>query len=206
MQEILTLLVSFSAVFALGAIAAKAVVTLRSRSHRDGCTPVENAKVRMKTSTALYRCRLISHDRNSWVFTAPMQRDNYVPISVGEQVTCEVIANGGLIIFSSVVTSRKAIEGSIVVAAPKNIKLENRRDQSDRKEIDMAVVVAGKNGAVIDLSPGGARVKIQGFEREGNMVRVDLPSGESRGAIVVDSKNDHMGSVIRLKFDEPIEV
>ena len=206
MQEILTLLVSFSAVFALGAIAAKAVVTLRSRSHRDGCTPVENAKVRMKASTALYRCRLISHDRNSWVFTAPMQRDNYVPISVGEQVTCEVIANGGLIIFSSVVTSRKAIEGSIVVAAPKNIKLENRRDQSDRKEIDMAVVVAGKNGAVIDLSPGGARVKIQGFEREGNMVRVDLPSGESRGAIVVDSKNDHMGSVIRLKFDEPIEV
>ena len=206
MQEILTLLVSFSAVFALGAIAAKAVVTLRSRSHRDGCAPVENAKVRMKTSTALYRCRLISHDRNSWVFTAPMQRDNYVPISVGEQVTCEVIANGGLIIFSSVVTSRKAIEGSIVVAAPKNIKLENRRDQSDRKEIDMAVVVAGKNGAVIDLSPGGARVKIQGFEREGNMVRVDLPSGESRGAIVVDSKNDHMGSVIRLKFDEPIEV
>ena len=206
MQEILILLVSFSAVFALGAIAAKAVVSLGSRSRRDGCTPVENAKVRMKTSTALYRCRLISHDRNSWVFTAPMQRDNYVPISVGEQVTCEVIANGGLIVFSTVVTSRKAIEGSIVVASPKNVKLENRRDQSDRKEIDMAVVVAGKNGAVIDLSPGGARVKIQGFEREGNMVRVDLPSGESRGAIVVDSKNDHMGSVIRLKFDEPIEV
>ena len=135
-----------------------------------------------------------------------MQRDNYVPISAGEQITCEIVAKGGLIIFSTVVSSRNSIEGSIVVAAPKTVKLENRRDQFDRREVDMDIVVAGKNGAVIDLSPSGARVKIQGFEREGNMVRIDLPSGESRGAVVVDSKNDHMGSVIRLKFDEPIEV
>ena len=206
MQEILILLVSFSAVFALGAIIAKAVTTFRSRTRRDECTPVENAKVRMKTSTALYRCRLISHDRNNWVFTAPMQRDSYVPIAAGEQITCEIVAKGGLIIFSTVVSSRNSIEGSIVVAAPKTVKLENRRDQFDRREVDMDIVVAGKNGAAIDLSPSGARVKIQGFEREGNMVRIDLPSGESRGAVVVDSKNDHMGSVIRLKFDEPIEV
>ncbi len=206
MQEILLLLISFSAVFALGIIAARAWISLRTRAKGDELSPVENAKVRMKTSTALYRCRLISRDHNGWVFTAPMQRDHFVPISVGEQITCEVIANGGLIVFSTIVISRRAIEGSIVVAAPKSVKLQNRRDQTDRKQVDMDVVVAGKNGAVIDLSPGGARVKIQGFEREGNMVRIDLPTGESRGATVVDSKNDHLGSVIRLKFDEPITV
>lgn len=206
MQEILLLLVSFSAVFALGLGLAKVYMVLRAKPRKDSYTPVENAKVRMKSATALYRCRLISHDSNTWTFTAPMQRDTYVPVPIGEEVTCEVVAKGGVLLFSSKVIARKAIEGTIVIAAPKNVKLDDRRDKTDRAEIEMAVVVAGKTGSVMDLSPGGARVKIQGFEREGNMVRIDLPTGESRGATVVDSKNDHMGSVIRLKFDEPISV
>ncbi len=204
MQEILTLLASFSAVFAVGYIGGRGYMALRSMGNKSAQTPVENAKVRMKTSDALYRCRLVSKDGSSWTFTAPMHRDNYVPVSVGESVKCEVVANGGLLIFETKVIARKSIEGTIVVAAPKSVKLDNRRMNLDRREVDMDVVVAGKNGAVIDLSPGGARVKIQGFEREGNMVRIDLPSGESRCATVVDSKNDQFGSVIRLKFDEPI--
>ena len=206
MQEILTLLVSFSLVFGLGLIIAKFVMASRSKPRKDAYTPVENAKVKMKTKTALYRCRLVSMDSSGWVFTAPIHRDNYVPVTVGEEITCEIVAKGGILLFSTKVIARKPIERMITVAVPKNMKLDDRRDKSDRSEIEMDVVVAGKNGAVIDLSPGGARVKIQGFEREGNMVRIDLPTGESRGAIVVDSKNDHMGSVIRLKFDEPIEV
>ena len=206
MQEILTLLVSFSAVFGLGIIIAKAYMVLRAKPRKDAYVPVENAKVRMKTSTALYRCRLVSTAASGWVFTAPMQRDHYVPIAVGEEITCEVVAKGGVLLFTTKVIARRPIEGMIVVATPKNIKLDDRRDKTDRNEVEMEVVVGGKPGAVIDLSPGGARVKIQGFEREGNMVRIDLPTGESRAATVVDSKNDHLGSVIRLKFDEPIEV
>ena len=206
MQEILTLLASFSLVFGIGAAIAFAIMTVRSQNRKAGMLPVPNAKVRMKTASSLYRCRLISSDRKGWTFTAPMQRDSYVPIPVGQEVTCEVIAQGGMLVFKSTVIARKAIEGFIVIAAPKSAKLENRRDKAERKEIDMAVVVAGKTGAVIDLSPGGAKVKIQGFEREGNQVLIDLPTGESRGATIVDSKNDHMGSVIRLKFDEPIAI
>ena len=206
MQEILTLLVSFSVVFGLGIVLAKAYLSFRARSCKDGFVPVENAKVRMKTSTALYRCRLVSTSASGWVFTAPMHRDHFVPVSVGEEITCEVVAKGGVLLFSTKVIARKPIEGTIVVATPKNFKIDDRRNKTDRSEVQMEVVVAGKTGAVMDLSPGGARVKIQGFEREGNMVRIDLPTGESRGALVVDSKNDHIGSVIRLKFDEPIEV
>ena len=204
MQELLTLLVSFSAVLFVGIMLGKTTLMFRDKTRKDAYTPVENAKVRMKTTNALYRCRLVSSDARGWVFTAPMHRDNYVPVSVGEEVTCEVVAKGGLLLFTTKVIARKPIEGTIVVAVPKGMKLDNRRAKSDRSEVEMDVIVAGKNGAVIDLSPGGARVKIQGFEREGNMVRIDLPNGESRGATVVDSKNDHLGSVIRLKFDEPI--
>ena len=206
MQEILTLLLSFSLVFAIGYVGAKTFNALRSRPRKEEYIPVENAKVRMKTSGALYRCRLVSHSSKLWVFTAPMHRDNFVAISVGEAVTCEVVANGGLLLFTSTVIARKSIEGTITVAAPATIKLDNRRDKADREVVDMAVVVSGTSGEVMDLSPGGARVKIKGFQREGNIVMIDLPTGESRAAVVVDSKNDHMGSVIRLKFDEPIEV
>ena len=204
MQEILTLLLSFSVVFAIGYVVARTFLTLRGRPRKEEFIPVENAKVRMKTSGALYRCRLVSHGPKSWIMTAPMHRDNYVPVSVGETVTCEVIAQGGLLLFTSTVIARKSIEGTISIAAPTSVKLDNRRDKSDRELVDMAVVVSGTSGEVMDLSPGGARVKIKGFQREGNIVTIDLPTGESRAAVVVDSKNDHMGSVIRLKFDDPI--
>ena len=204
MPEFLTLLLSFSAVFAIGFIAAKSYLFVRNQPHKGDYAPVENSKVLMKTSSALYRCRLVSHDSKTWVFTAPMHRDNYVPVSVGEEVTCEVVAEGGVLLFATKIIARKPIEGTVLIEAPKTVKLGNRRGTSNRREVAMDVVVGGKNGEVVDLSTGGARVKIHGFEREGNMVRVDLPNGESRGATVVDSKNDQFGSVVRLRFDEPI--
>lgn len=206
MQEILLLLGSFSAVFVAGFFAPRLMMIARSYLKKESLEPVDNAKVRMKSASSLYRCRLISHDKEGWTFTAPMQRDIYVPIPIGEEVVCEVVGQNGLLVFKSQVIARRAQEGVIVVAAPKNISLENRRDGDRREGRPMEVIVAGKNGSVMDLSPGGARVKIRGFEREGNVVRIDLPSGESRGATVVDSKNDHEGSVIRLRFDEPIMV
>ena len=206
MQQFLTLLLSFSLFFAVGIGISRAYFFLVSRPNRKAQCPVDNAKVTMKTRDALYRCRLISQDSSGWTFSAPMHRDNYVPVAVGEEVICEVVAHGGLITFPTKVISRKPIEGTILVASPKNVKLDNRRTKADRREVEMDVIVGGRNGEVIDISSGGARVKIQGFEREGNMVKVDLPTGESRGATVVDSKNDHLGSVVRLKFDEPIGV
>lgn len=206
MQEILILLGSFSAVFLVGYFAPRLLILGQSFAKKESRQPVENAKVRMKTASAFYRCRLISHGKEGWVFSAPMQRDIYVPIPVGEEVTCEVVAKGGLIVFKTQVIARRPQESVIVVAAPKSMSFENRREEDRREGFPMEVVVAGKNGSVMDLSPGGARVKIRGFEREGNVVRIDLPSGESRGATVVDSKNDHEGSVIRLRFDEPILV
>jgi Flagellar protein YcgR len=206
MPEFLTLILSFSAVFTVGFVAAKGYLAMKALPNKDSHKPVENAQVRMKTSDALYRCRLISSDANGWIFTAPMHRDNFVPVAVGEEVKCEVVANGGLLIFTTKVIARKPIEGTIIVAAPKSVELDNRRTHLSRREVAVEVVIGGKSGSVMDLSPGGARVKIQGFEREGNMVRVDMPGGESRGATIVDSKNDHLGSTVRLRFDEAIEI
>ena len=206
MQEILILLVSFSAIILAGYFGSKLFATIKRSLKDDDRQPVENAKVRMKTASSLYRCRLISQGPEGWVFSAPIQRDYFVPIPFGEEVTCEVLAKGGVLIFKTRVIGRRSEEKSIVVENPKNVAFENRREDDRRDDISMDVTVAGKSGSVMDLSPGGARVKIRGFEREGNVVQIDLPSGESRAATIVDSKNDHIGSVIRLKFDEPIQL
>lgn len=206
MQEILTLLAGFSAVFAAGYLAARLFSGGKSIFRKNDFEPVENAKVRMKSASALYRCRLISHGPDGWVFSAPMQRDSYVPIPVGEVMTCEVIGKSGVMTFQTAVIARRSKEGVIVVSAPKNVNVQNRREGNRREGLPMEVMVGGKSGSVMDLSPGGARVKIKGFEKEGNSVRIDLPSGESRGATVVDARNDFEGSVIRLRFDEPIRV
>ncbi|MBS1700711.1 MAG: flagellar brake domain-containing protein [Armatimonadetes bacterium] len=206
MQQLLLLLGSFAVVFFAGFYASKIFIGSKFSFRNRKWKPVENARTKMKTGSALYRCRLLSYNDTEWVFSAPFQRDVHVPIPIGADVTCEVVAEGGLLIFQSQVIARRADQKAIVVAAPMKASLEERRQGDRRDDVPMEVVVGGKNGSVMDLSPGGARVRIKGFEREGNIVRIDLPSGESRGATVVDSQNDGIGSTIRLRFDEQITV
>jgi c-di-GMP-binding flagellar brake protein YcgR len=175
-------------------------------SARQKRTPVENARVRFKTGSAVYRSRLISHDDKQWIFAAPMQRDSYIPVPVGEDCVCEVVARGGVLIFTSKVVARQSQEGRIVIEAPVNAKLKNRRDDTRRIDLPMTVQVGSHDGEVIDVSTTGAKVKLNGFQKEGQTVRVDLPDGESRAGTVIESTHDSVGSTVRISFDRPIQL
>jgi c-di-GMP-binding flagellar brake protein YcgR len=206
MQAILTLTAIFSAVFVLSYGISSVVIFFKKNNKEDGHKPLPNAKVRLKTNSAMYRSRLIEVSEAGWVFAAPMQRDSYIPIPIGEEMICEVMARGGVLLFSSSVIARRSVEGSIVVATPKKTQLKNRRDQTRRVDLPLDVTVGGHEATVINLSEGGAKVRIRGFEREGNVIRVSLSSGEARAATVLETAHDSAGSVIRLCFDEPISV
>lgn len=135
-----------------------------------------------------------------------MQRDSYVPVPIGEECVCEVVARGGILLFTSKVIARQSEEGRIVIEAPFNPKLKNRRDDARRIDIPMKLLVGNHGGEVIDVSSKGARVKLNGFQREGQTVRVDLPDGDSRAATIIESKHDNLGSTVRLAFDKPIQL
>lgn len=193
-------------VFLIGFLLAKAFSRKSIAEAKRNREPLENAKVRFKTADAVYRSRLITHGPDGWVFAAPMQRDSYVPVPIGKECVCEVVARGGVLLFTSKVIARQSEEGRIVVEAPVNPKLKNRRDDPRRIDIPMKMLVGNHGGEVIDVSTNGARVKLSGFQREGQTVRVDLPDGEIRSATVIESKHDNLGSVVRLNFDQPIQL
>lgn len=192
--------------FLVGFLLAKALGRKSVLDARLRRTPVENARVRFKTSQAVYRSRLISFDDKQWVFAAPMQRDSYIPVPVGEECVCEVVARGGVLIFSSKVIARQSQEGRIVIEAPTNPKLKNRREGARRIDIPMKLLVGNHGGEVLDVSSNGAKVKLSGFQKEGQTVRVDLPDGESRAATVIESTHDSIGSTVRISFDRPIQL
>jgi hypothetical protein len=206
MQEMLAIIGMLTIVFLVGFLLAKVFGHKSALNARRRRTPVENARVRFKTSSAVYRSRLISHDEETWVFAAPMQRDSFVPVPVGEECVCEVVAHGGVLVFTSKVIARQSQEGRIVIEAPVKPKLKNRRDDDRRADIPMRLLVGNIGGEVINVSPSGAKVKLEGFQREGQTVRVDLPGGESRAATVIESTHDSVGSTVRLAFDRPIQL
>lgn len=206
MQEMLALIGSLTIVFLVGYLLAKAFGRKSVLDARQRRIPVENARVRFKTGSAVYRSRLISYDDKQWVFAAPMQRDSYIPVPVGEECVCEVVARGGVLLFTSKVIARQSQEGRIVIEAPVSTKLKNRRDDARRIDLPMRLLVGNNGGEVLDVSSNGARVKLNGFQKEGQTVRVDLPDGESRAGTVIESTHDSVGSTVRLSFDRPIQL
>lgn len=206
MQDMLALIGSLTIVFLVGFLLAKAFGRKSALDAQQKRTPVDNARVRFKTGSAVYRSRLISFGNEQWVFAAPMQRDSYIPVPVGEECVCEVVARGGVLIFTSKVIARQSKEGRIVIEAPVNPKLKNRRDDARRIDIPMKLLVGNHGGEVLDVSTNGAKVKLSGFQKEGQTVRVDLPDGETRAGTVIESTHDNVGSTVRISFDRPIQL
>ncbi|HLO99232.1 MAG TPA: flagellar brake protein [Fimbriimonas sp.] len=173
-----------------------------NKSNSLGRRPEENAKVRFKTKEAMYRTRLLSSDAKTWVFAAPIQRNILVPISVGETLTCEVMVEGGVLLFTAKVIDRCNERGALIIAAPKNPVFVNRRSTEREVSPSMDAQIAGISATVMDLSPGGAKVRIKKNEKSGASVSVRLGAA-NRNAKVMDAENEGGCTVLRLQFDEP---
>jgi len=206
MQAFLELLGSFSLVFCLAYAVTYIVLLPARKTHQLGYRPLENARVRFKTPTNLYRSRLLEFNDTEWIFAAPLQRDSFVPIDLGTEVVCEVVARGGLLIFKSVVIARDADQGSLTIKAPESPKLSDRRDSIRRVDLPFDIHIGGFKAELMDISTDGARIKINGFQKEGKTLEVDLGNGEHRIATIIDSKLNEFGSILRVRFDRPVTI
>lgn len=206
MQALLSLLGLFSLAFGLSYGVSYLFIAAKRATQKHNLKPVENARIRFKTSAAAYRSRLVEWNSSEWVIAAPLQRNAYVPISVGEELSCEVVAKGGVLLFKTHVIARCGTKGTLTLAAPDQPRLKNRRENERRFDVVDHLEVSGTRSAVIDLSEGGAKVRIQGIERQGRVLSVKLPDGEIREGTVLESERDGSESVIRLSFSQPVQV
>jgi hypothetical protein len=84
--------------------------------------------------------------------------------------------------------------------------VERRQSFRVDKFLSPSAVVEGQPATLLDLSEGGARVVIHDPIKRGERAAIELPGTGKVFAWVVDSSPANPGYVIRLRFEEPLNV
>ncbi len=141
--------------------------------------PIVGGTVRLKTTSGVYRTRLLAVDAAGWHLTAPLSRDAYVPLRPGEEVVLEAPVMGGAILARTSVASRDADTHEVIVAMPKRAHSIERRETRRVSESEgLPAKVESKAAVLLDVSPFGARVECEAEVGSGERVRLDLPWSE----------------------------
>lgn len=209
MSSVIELVGLFSLVFAVSFGAAYLWASLKRRQAQ--VPPPERSVARLRTAGAVYRCRFVGVDPAGWRFTCPIQRDAYVPIRVGEGVTVECAAEGGVRVFRTDVVGRDAVAKELILRAPDTVHLRDRRSERRRDDVaGLTVVVDGIEGTLADISRTGLRMLSSRPIEKGERVSV-LVAGvgpERKMAWVIGSESNSYGPgfIIRLKLEETFDL
>lgn len=91
--------------------------------------PSPGASLRIRADAAVYRSRFLEVATEGWVFAAPLQRDAYVPLRIGEDLVVESEEPDGRLIFRAKLVERCAASGKMVMSAPAHVfRADPRKD------------------------------------------------------------------------------
>lgn len=198
MENLVSLILFFGTGFAvaLGAAWLFIRITLYLRTRLD---PSIGDTLRVRAASGMYRSRLLGLGRSSWTLSAPLQRDAFVPIRIGEELVIESASRQGALLFRSQVVARDPETHSLHIQRPERIHLVERRGHRRFPELEGAAVqLEGESATLMDISEGGARLHTSTKAHRGDRVRLDLPSGDSVFAWVLSTD----GCEARLRFEE----
>ncbi len=162
--------------------------------------------VRLRTEDGLYRARFVATRTNGLALSAPIQRDRYVPIRIGEWVKVEIPTSSGVHAFRSEVIARDVDAHEITVAMPAHIHFEDRRERRRTRGAGRAVRVEENDAWLADIADNGVCITLDRALKQGERVRVDLEGREPAFAWVLDcepntgsGKGKHR---VRARFEE----
>jgi c-di-GMP-binding flagellar brake protein YcgR len=205
MVQIVELCGYFAIVFAVSIGASYLITSIRVK--RKNAAPLPNTTLQIRTGSGLYRSKFIGDNASGWVISAPLSRDAYVPLRVGEAITVLGPTESGLKHFHTEILLRDSETHELTIKIPEKMSTVERR-QSFRvdKFLTPNAVVEGQPATLLDLSEGGARVVIREQIKRGERTALELPGNDKMFAWVVDSSPANPGYVIRLRFEEPLNV
>lgn len=163
------------------------------------------ALVRIKTRNGVHRTRFIRKRQGEFVFAAPLQRDHYVPLAVGEDITVEAPMKDGVLLFRSKVSSRDADSHEITLSPPDKIHREDRRESPRQEASGKEVMVEERPAWLLDVSKHGVRFARNGPLTKGERIRLDLDSEPLYGWVLDCSPNhvDGEGShIVRARLED----
>jgi hypothetical protein len=202
MENLGSLIIFFAVGFVVAACSAWLYVKT-IRHLRDRLDPEIGSILRIRAASGVYRSHMMELGRSVWAMSAPLQRDNHVPLRVGEELVIEAASQGGALLFRSKVVARQSNPHTILIERPEKIHRVDRRDHKRWPQLAGAKVrLEGQPAELLDLSESGARLQTASRQYKGERVRLDLPWGAVVYGWVVASE----GSESRVRFEELVEV
>jgi hypothetical protein len=179
MQELAQLIGYMFILLAAATLAGWLLTTFKSGS-RMSVNPEEGTCIRMRGESGMYRTRLVEVRGPFWVLSAPLMRDFYVPIRVGEKITIEVPFPDGVIYSKAVVRSRDAQSHTLIIERPEGArKVERRTERRICDAFNVTVGLEGVTSQLLNISRGGARVSTVHAVTPGERVRLDVAGVDS---------------------------
>lgn len=100
-------------------------LTLAARRARRSTQPrfriEQGTPLRIRADQAVYRSRVLETSTAGLVFAAPLQRDTYVPLRIGERLVVEALLDGEKLLFHSAILNRDSATGQMTMEIPKKL-------------------------------------------------------------------------------------
>src|ERR1044072_9376507 len=159
MQDLVSLILFFATGFTLsfGVAGVKVKIAKRQRKQAE---PEAGAICRIRAASGMYRSQVVRLGRSAWVVSAPLQRDSYVPLRVGEEVVIEAAGKRAAFVFRSEIIARDATTHELTLTRPDTVhEVERREHKRWPHLVGTKMSIVGVNARILDLSHGGARVE-----------------------------------------------
>lgn len=160
----------------------------------------------IKTRTGIYRSHFEHAEAGQWVISAPLSRDNYVPLQPGEEVLVDAPVEGGALLFRTKVLSRDARTHLVTIGLPERLHLTERREARRLRAQDLECQINGVRGRVLNHSAEGALILSSAKLAAGDLVIVQVGERGVRGDVLdslYEAFGDIMGGLTRVRFHEP---
>lgn len=99
----------------------------RRRRMIEVCRLEPGQKVRVRSGRHLYRTRLAGETAEGWIFEAPISRDHFVPLRIGEEVVIEATCRNGVLLYRTNVIARALYPHTFTVSRPSGVAPMDRR-------------------------------------------------------------------------------
>lgn len=201
-------LVGYVAILFAGSFAFGYVLATRRAAKSLVPHPEPGCRVRVRSQDQVYRTRFEAVTPEGWVFSAPLSRDRYVPLRVGERLTIEAACERGLVLWRTEVVARAMDPHTFTVRKPEPARPQNRRREPRMPGLPWPnATLDGHPVELLDVSPRGCRILSEARHTIGDVVQVrlgfcDLPFE----AEVVSVERLFGREQLGLRFGRPILV
>ena len=206
MSETIEISLAVIGIFALSFAAGYAITRMRRRAKAP--IPKVNAVMRIMTAGTVYRAHFVGEKEDGWAFTPPLQRDNYIPIKVGEPVVIETVMDGGIVVFKTYLKARHNAPPLMIAAKPANWHVEDRRESIRIGEVGhLQTKLDGDRVGLLDISTCGARIRSQARKAAGERVKLEVAGqDEALYGWVIEEARKGDRYIIRVRFEEPADL